>query len=94
MRKAVTTISALSCTFPQPTSASPFVGEHADKSSIDHGNGTFSLKLKAKQAPYNKYESIWTKRNDLFPERQESSLTGLLSTLSGLVFGEQMIEDS
>ena len=66
--------------------ASPFVGEHADKSSVDHGNGRVSMRMKAVKTNMNKYESLLYK-GELFKDRKSP-----IQQFSDLVFGPEVDE--
>ena len=49
----------------------PFVGEHREASNYDHGDGSLSMKMTAKAAPYNKYEKLLVK-DGLFQNRKST----------------------
>ena len=82
MRKAFAAIAAGGVLAAARRTTSPFVGEHADKQSIEHGDGRVSMHLKPTKGGYNKYESMYV-RDDLFPERKSYT-----EYFSDLVFGK------
>ena len=51
------------------SNASPFVGEHADKNSIDHGDGRVSMRMKPVKTSMNKYDSLMY-RGKLFTDKK------------------------
>ena len=55
----------------------PFVGDHANANSVHHENGSISMRLGAKTAGYNKYDSF-INSDDHFAEEE----LGYLGTFS------------
>ena len=51
----------------------PFVGEHMHAKIIDNGNGSHTMRMNARAAPYNKYESMLVRDDSLFKGRRASS---------------------
>ena len=62
------TAASLVATAAKARHSSPFVGEHRDASSINHGDGRMTMKMKPTPAPWNKYESQLVKEG-LFEDR-------------------------
>ena len=53
--------------------SSPFVGEHRDARTIEHGNGRVTSKMHPVKNAYNKYESF-IQRDGLFKNRKAKSV--------------------
>ena len=70
MRQAFGTLTAASiiAAAAKARHSSPFVGEHRDAGSINHGEGNVTMKMKPTAAPWNKYESMLAKEG-LFQDR-------------------------
>ena len=81
MRKAFGTVVA-AASVVEAKQTSPFVGEHANASTVDHGDGSISMRMKAVRAPYNKYENLIARDVDLFRDRKP-----VLERLSEFFFG-------
>ena len=55
-------------------SSSPFVGEHRHADSVDHGDGSATMRMKTKHgAHFDKYEHLYVKEG-LFKNRKKSFL--------------------
>lgn len=73
----------------------PFVGKHADASAVDHGNGTISQRMTARQATFNKHADHISKNGEVFKHEEE----GPISRMSQALFGryesefEQRVRD-
>ena len=46
----------------------PFVGENADKSYVDHGDGNVSVKMEQKMTPHGKHKTMTSQHPDFEPE--------------------------
>ena len=62
----------------------PFVGEHADASAVNHGNGTISSRLNAQKATFNKHADHISKNGEVFHHEEE----GPISRMSHALFGK------
>ena len=45
----------------------PFVGEHADKTQVDHGNGNISLKMEQRRSLKDNYKHLSVHHEDFGP---------------------------
>jgi len=66
--------------------SSPFVGEHKDARTIEHGNGRVTNKMHTTKASYNKYESF-IERENLFKNRQAKKEQN--NTMYEFLFGKE-----
>lgn len=67
----------------------PFVGEHMHAKTIDNGNGSHTMRMKARAAPYNKYESMRVKDDSLFKGRNSTSQNnGISDYFTEFIFGK------
>ena len=62
----------------------PFVGEHAEASAVDHGNGTISQRMTARHASFNKHADNIANNGEVFAHEEE----GPISRMSHALFGK------
>ena len=94
MRKAFGTVSVAAIVAHEASArgnlrnSSPFVGEHKDARTIEHGNGRVTNKMHPVKTSYNKYASF-IERENLFTNRTTADKEPKQSLFSELLFGKQ-----